>query len=225
MFLQQPLPLPLPNNQTLENFVKGSPNHEVFQWINLWPNLPMQGVIIHGESNCGKTHIARGFQQKTNGLYLSPEDFMSLSSPITIFEKKPTVLIIDDYDLISVEKTLFHIYNLAKERQTPLLFFGKQSASIKSFSLADLRSRLRSLHTIPILSPDETFFKDLLKARIDCLGLHYTQDVCEYLFRRLERTYEAIHKIILSIDYLTLVQQRPLTVPLLREILETERNN
>lgn len=217
MFQQLALPLDLPQEITLGSFLSSPANGDALAWLDLWPNLPLSQSVIHGVSGCGKSHLAQAFAQKARGCYLSASQ--NLQTPDSLFGSSPSLLLIDDYDLICAEDWLFHVYNMAKETQTPVIYFGKAPPAKHSFKLADLESRMRSIHSIEILTPDEGLFKDLLRMRLLNLGLSYPEEVSDYLFRRLERSYEALQNMVHRIDTLTLQQQRPLTLPLLREIL------
>lgn len=217
MFQQLTLPLELPQTQTFGNFLSSPANGDALSWLDLWPNLPLSQSVIHGESGCGKSHLAQAFSEKTQGKYINTKN--QLQEPDLLFRGSPSLLLIDDYDLLLEEDWLFHVYNIAKETHTPVIYFGETAPAQHTFKLADLQSRMRSIHSIKILTPDETLFKNLLKIRLLNLGLSYPEEVSDYLFRRLERSYDALQNMVHRIDTLTLQNQRPLTLPLVREIL------
>ena len=46
-----------------------------------------------------------------------------------------------------------------------------------------------------------------------------SNDVFEFILRRVERSYKAIYDIVNKLDVLSLEQKRQLTIPLVKEIL------
>lgn len=210
--------LPIPRRTTYDNFIIGPENEHAVDWLRRWPEWPLPSVVIHGESRCGKTHLGKAFAAQTKGVYVKG-DGGALPSPDLLFSPLPTSLILDDYDQIIQEDWLFHVYNLAKEHNVLTVYLGRTAPAHHSFGLADLRSRLRSVHSIGIDSLSETLFKQLLKEKLLHRGLGFSPEMSEYLFRRLERSYAALDQLIERADLFCLEQQRLLTVPVLREIL------
>lgn len=215
---QLTLSLPMPRRKIYDNFISGIENEQALTWLRRWPEWPLPCVVIHGESRCGKTHLGKAFIHDTKGIYVNAGESV-LPSPDSLFVSNPMSLVIDNYDQVAQEEWLFHVYNLAKEHHVLTVYLGKGTPAHYSFRLADLSSRLRSVHSISIDSPSETLFKQLLKEKLQHCGLGFSPEMSEYLFRRLERSYAALDNLIERADLICLEQQRPLTVPLLREIL------
>ena len=46
-----------------------------------------------------------------------------------------------------------------------------------------------------------------------------SNDIFEYILRRVDRTYQAINEIVNKLDVLSLEKKRQLTIPLIKEIL------
>ena len=46
-----------------------------------------------------------------------------------------------------------------------------------------------------------------------------TNDIFEYILRRVDRTYLGIHDTVSKLDVLSLEKKRQLTIPLIKEIL------
>jgi chromosomal replication initiation ATPase DnaA len=220
MYQQLTLPLELPKNWRLNEFLTGVSNEEALAWIHRWPDFPLLQVVIHGEIGCGKSHLGESLARQNQGTYVGK--IHAFQSPDHLFVGEPPLLIIDDYDLMGREDWLFHVYNMATETRTPVIYFGKMAPAQYSFSLPDLESRMRSLHAIEILTPDEGFFKKLLQHRLNILGLMCSDEISEYVFRRLERSYAALHGFVDRVDALSLQQQRSLSLPFIREILGEE---
>ena len=59
----------------------------------------------------------------------------------------------------------------------------------------------------------------LTKLLIDKQFIINTNDIFEYILRRVDRTYQGIHEIVNKLDVLSLEKKRQLTIPLIKEIL------
>lgn len=218
-FQQLLLPLPLAPNSQLSHFVVGDSNWEAFTWVERWPNWPVKHLAIHGESKSGKTQLARCFQERSNGYWITHDD---LNQNPDLSVQKGSTFIVDNYDEIRDENWLFHFYNLAKEQQADVLYCGRYSPSQSLFTLPDLKSRMRSILSITIGQPDEVLLKRIFKQRLDDLGIflpHDFDDICHYVLNRIERSYVMLDSIILKLNEFLLREQRVFSLALVREIL------
>ena len=61
-----------------------------------------------------------------------------------------------------------------------------------------------------------TYLTNLL---VDKQFIVNSNDIFEYILRRVDRTYDGIHDIVSKLDVLSLEKKRQLTIPLIKEIL------
>ena len=59
----------------------------------------------------------------------------------------------------------------------------------------------------------------LTKLLVDKQFIVNSNDIFEYILRRVDRTYDGIHDIVSKLDVLSLEKKRQLTIPLIKEIL------
>ena len=59
----------------------------------------------------------------------------------------------------------------------------------------------------------------LTKLLVDKQFIVNSNDIFEYILRRVDRTYDGIYDIVTKIDVLSLEKKRQLTIPLIKEIL------
>lgn len=215
-YQQLTLPLSVPRSFQEDDFIQSPTNWEAFTWIERWPDWPMQHLAIYGEQGGGKSHLARIYQKKANARLLSPT--CTLGQPLLLCQAHKA-FVIDDYDQIQDEEWLFHFYNITREKKAFVLYLGRQAPGHSLFLLPDLRSRMRSIHSVAIQSPDDDLLKKLLERELESRGLTLTSDVCEYILKRVERSYASIHDLIEKIDQHTLTHQKALTLFTVRDVL------
>ena len=89
-----------------------------------------------------------------------------------------------------------------------------------NFQFKDLSSRLKTFNSFEIFQPnDDMLLTILTKLLIDKQFVIKSNDIFEYIIRRVERTYNGIHEIVNKLDILSLEKKRQLTIPLIKEIL------
>ena len=59
----------------------------------------------------------------------------------------------------------------------------------------------------------------LTKLLVDKQFIVNSNDIFEYILRRVDRTYDGVYDIVSKIDVLSLEKKRQLTIPLIKEIL------
>ena len=216
-FKQLLLPLPLKGKEI--SFIESPSNWEALAWIMRWPEWPLKHIAVHGEAGCGKTHLAKIFQEKIGAYWVQKEDLQQ--TPDSILQKAST-FIIDNYDEIKNETWLFHFYNLTKEYQADVLYCGRHSPGQSLFTLPDLRSRIRSIHAITISQPEEELLQKIMQQRFRNAGVWLPRDfldISHYVLNRIERSYTALDKFIAITDEKMLQEQRPFSISLVRDIL------
>jgi chromosomal replication initiation ATPase DnaA len=190
-------------------------NREVWTWLSSSP-WPLPQVVVVGPPGAGKSHMARALSLLKGGSLVTTERNYD---PLQLVQSCQ-LIIVDDYDRYDDENWLFHLYNLAKEHQRQVAYFGQATPASHSFAVNDLASRLRSLPCLEIQEPDDELFRKLFRKELLKRGMLCGDDILEYIYRRFERSYATIHQLVQAIDEVTLSQQRALTLPLLKEITE-----
>ena len=66
---------------------------------------------------------------------------------------------------------------------------------------------------------DEMLLTYLTKLLVDKQFIVNSNDIFEYILRRVDRTYDGIYDIVSKLDVLSLEKKRQLTIPLIKEIL------
>ena len=101
-----------------------------------------------------------------------------------------------------------------------MLIISDKKINDINFSLIDLSSRLKTFDYLEIKQPnDEMLLTILTKLLIDKQFIINSDDIFEYILRRVDRSYQGINEIVNKLDILSLEKKRQLTIPLIKEIL------
>ena len=88
------------------------------------------------------------------------------------------------------------------------------------FAFNDLSSRLKTFSNLEINQPDDEMLLTILtKLLVDKQFIINSNQIFEYILRRVDRTYQGINEIVKKLDILSLEKKRQLTIPLIKEIM------
>jgi DnaA-homolog protein len=202
-----------------------------------WPGLNAEVIAalrapavtplwLWGASGSGKTHLLQAvcaaagetaaYFPLDRSLALPPEAMAG-------FERTP-VLCIDDVDAVAGElpweRALFRLFNEAADLQTRLIFAGAAPPRQADWSLEDWRSRAAACVVYQLRELDDEGRSEALRLRAAQRGLELPYDTSEYLLKRVPRDLRSLFDILDELDEASLVAQRRLTIPFIREALE-----
>lgn len=200
---------------TLDNFVAGG-NVETVAAFTEWlaGGLSATSFCLYGESGCGRSHLllASGFGLIDAGL--NPG-----LSGVTASDQ----LAIDNVDLLNADGqiALFALFNQIKLAGGQLLTAAIQPPAHLALR-EDLRTRLGSglIYRLQPLTDAEKAEAIAAQARERALKL--SPEAINYLLRHAPRDMRTLSMLVVALDQYTLEQKRPVTLPLLRELLNME---
>ncbi len=207
MTFQIPFQLPYAVPKTVDDFYVSTSNEEAFSWVQKegWP-FPI--LLVCGPEGSGKTHMAHVFSKHVfKAKDLKEEDIPLLPSRVAI----------EDIDEVRDETIIFHLYNYTKENQKQVLLTTR---SVPLFKLADLKTRINSLPVVYIHAPDDSLMMALLCKSFMERQVEVDSEVISYLMTHLERSYRAIHQLVMAVDTYSLSLKRRITIPLIKDALK-----
>jgi hypothetical protein len=185
--------LPLaPTSSGPSRIVIGAANAHVAEALGHPRSWPFRTAVLTGPPRSGKSLFARWFAE--NG----GEG-------------------IDEAHTLD-ETALFHRWNRAQERNTPLLIVAGEPPW--DIALPDLRSRLGAALQLEIGLPDDAMAQDLLHAHAERRGLPLGAEAADYLVPRAGRSWAELEKLVAAIDRLSLERKVPATQSIWRAALE-----
>lgn len=220
---QLPLGVRLRSEAIFESFVPG-PNSELIAALRR-PNVP--ALWLWGHHGSGKTHLLQAVCAASAGdaaAYFPLQRSLALPPEALIGFERCRVLCLDDVDAVAGdpawERALFRLFNESAELQTRLVFASGAPPHQLHWTLDDWRSRARACVVYQLRDLDEAGRVDALQRRAAQRGLQLPPETCDYLLRRLPRDLTSLLEILDQLDEASLVAQRRLTVPFIRDALE-----
>lgn len=208
------------------DFLAADSNAAAIAWLRRWPDWPTNALVVHGPPGCGKSHLARVFARATAARPIAP-GALAATDPIMLLADAASA-VLDDADRVVAagdERALFHLVNVAAETGRTLLLTAREAPARWGLRLADLRSRLNAATAVAIEAPDDALIRAVLAKLFADRQLRVGEDVLSYLLARMERSLEAARGLTERIDAAALGARRPVTIPLVRAVLNAVLND
>lgn len=189
------LPLAPGGAGAASRIVVGNANQTALEAITAASTWPFRTAVLLGPAHCGKSLIARWFEQSGAGEAIDDADQMD-------------------------ETQLFHRWNRAQESTTPLLLTASAGEGEWKIALPDLASRLGAALHLQIGAPDDAMLAELIALHAELRGLALGPDAASYLVPRMERTHLGVERLVAAIDRLSLERKVAPGPGIWREALE-----
>jgi DnaA family protein len=207
--------------QTLDSFVIGR-NQELAALLRRIASRDTQTsaqrfVTIWGDPGAGKSHVLNALKATGGALLLSP----SLSSREFRWSSGCALYLIDDCEQLNERQqhALFNLYNQVQDAGGMLVATAGQPPAQLSLR-EDLRTRLGwgLVYQLHGLTDEEKIAA--LAQSAQTRGLALSQGVLPYLLTHFRRDMQSLSAMLDALDRYSLETQRPITMPLLRELLQ-----
>ncbi|WP_226461845.1 DnaA regulatory inactivator Hda [Quatrionicoccus australiensis] len=200
---------------SLDNFVAGG-NAETVAALTGWLAGERRDTsfCLWGESGCGRSHL---LQASTFALVDAALDPALASAPAA------EQLAVDNVDALNEvgQIALFNHFNRLKMSGGMLLTAAPQPP-VHLALREDLRTRLGSGLIYRLLPLSDAEKAAAIAAQAKERALKLTPEVIAYLMRHAPRDMRTLSMLVVALDQYTLEQKRPVTLPLLRELLNME---
>ncbi|MEO8464270.1 MAG: DnaA regulatory inactivator Hda [Gammaproteobacteria bacterium] len=221
---QLPLALTLADHASFATFVAGE-NDAAVQHVRAVATGAGETLWLWGAAGCGKSHLLQAACRAaaaagSRAMYVAlgnaqPELLAGLDSL--------DLLALDDVDAVAGqpawEEPMFRILNEFLARRGGLLLAAAVSPATAGFELADLRSRAAGAVAYRLKPVGDAERALAVRLHAEARGLELDPAAADYLLRRVDRDMRALTALLDRLDRDSLVEQRRLTIPFIRERL------
>ena len=209
--------------QTLDTFVVGQ-NAELSQLLRNFAahatTMPNERfVYIWGEAGAGKSHLLRALGAVPGSRYIPA----GAGESDYLFDDKTRLYLMDDCQLLSPDAQIsaFALFNQVRENDGLLVSAGDQAPAGLTLR-EDLRTRLGwgLIYQVHGLTDEEKIAA--LTQAAQARGITLSPGVLPYLITHFRRDMRSLSAMLDALDQYSLETQRPITLPLLRSLLQLE---
>ena len=134
--------------------------------------------------------------------------------------KTKECLIIEDFDNNIEEKLLYSVINMATQDNKYLIISSPISLKKFKIKLKDLNSRFTSFIDIGIDLPTDDLLRVILTKNFSDKQIEVSRKNIDYILNNIDRSYEKINLFTNSIDSLSLVKAKPITLNMIKDVLK-----
>ncbi len=230
--MQLSLSIGLRDDASFENFLPGE-NSVAYEHLKKIPaSRQSEGsVYLWGATACGKTHLLQALCHQATEVdatvvYLPLQQWHEMDVSILDGLENYQLICIDNIDAIAAEplweQALFHLYNRIFEKGAQLVVSAATSLKNTNILLPDLKSRLGWGLVFQLKELPEPAKAQALQLRAHRLGFELSDNVSQYLLRHYSRDMNSLCDLLSQLDKASLTAQRRLTVPFVKQWLESK---
>lgn len=225
---QIPLSLSLQERASLDNFHLQSDSKAVTLLREIASGGGPHLLYIWGPTGVGKSHLLHascnlyGYGQ--NRSIVLPLKTLHKQGPVSLDGMGQYDLVaLDDLDAVvgdrGWEESLFHLLNSLKDGGNHVLITAKTAPVELNIQLPDLHSRLGE-GVVEYLTPLGDREKwNVLQERAASRGMEMGDEVASFLMSRTSRDFHTLFSLLDQLDEHTLIAQRRITIPFVKELL------
>jgi len=224
---QLSLPVQLRDEATVDNFLASQANQLLLDALQHQLTVDGEPVIyLYGPTGSGKSHLLQAscHLSQARALYLPLAELCGFS-PADVLQDVESLgrVCLDDIHAVlgdsAWELAIFNLYNRARQQGCKLLVAGDAAPRALAVELADLRSRLGWGPVYQLARADDHGKAEILRFRASRRGLSLSPEVVAYIVARAPRNLDGLLAQLDALDKASLVEQRALSIPFVKQIL------
>lgn len=204
---------------TLANFVAGA-NQPLLEALAAVVARPAQHLYLWGEAGCGKSHLLRAACHAAVEAG-RPARYCAAAEEGDFPDTPGMLLAVDDLDRFSAARqiALFNAVNRAGPACQTLVLAGP-AAPLGLALREDLRTRVGQSLVFHVRPLDDLARSAILRSQAARRGLRMDEEVIAYLLRYGRRDLPSLLGVLEALDQASMERKRPVTLPLLREVMQ-----
>lgn len=226
---QLSLGLELRDDTTFDNFCVGSNQAVLTGLRQLLQGVGESYIYLWGELGVGRTHLLQACCHALDAierptLYLPLNDATQLDPAMLEGMESMDLICLDGINAVigqrPWEEAIFHLYNRVLMTPARLIVAGDLVANQLPCLMPDLRSRLAQGLVLQVQALNDDDKLAALQMRAKRRGLVLSDEVGQYLLRHYPRNMVVLFDALEKLDHASLVQQRRLTIPFVKSVLD-----
>lgn len=191
--------------------------------LSLKPGAPP--VFLWGPAGCGKTHLLRALAGAWQAAGAQVGWYDASSRTPWELPSHPSLLLLDDcQDFDDAQQhAAFQLFVEAATLGLAVVASGT-APPVDLRLREDLRTRLGWGPTFALQPLAEPEVRAALRREADRRGIFLSDEVMDYLLTRFARDLKSLMTLLDRLDEFALAHKRPVTVPLLKQMLNTPDN-
>jgi len=212
---------------SLDNYVVGG-NAELLARLSALADSAVTDMIyLWGPPGSGRSHLLRGVlaaaRNRQRPVSFSEGARLDDALGDTQAPAPGSLVIVDDVEALSAaaQIALFRTFNAARHAGLALLLAGNAPPLRLATLREDLRTRIGSALVYEVQPLSDAEKSAALLRHGASRGMRIDTAIIDYLLRHGRRDLPSLLAVLDALDRASLQQQRPVTLPLLREILHS----
>ena len=209
---------------TLDNFVVGDNAELLARLAALAAPETMDQIYLWGPTGSGRSHLLCSVVKLAQARQRPVSFTVGARLGAELAVAPGMLVVVDDIDDLSeaAQITLFRTFNAARQDGLALLLSGSTPPlRLKTTLREDLRTRIGSALIYEVRPLSDADKAAALRSHGASRGMRIDDALIDYLLHHGRRDLPTLLAVLDALDQISLEQQRPLTLPLLREVLQT----
>ncbi len=219
------LPVRIPDTSTFANFLADG-NTQTISTLRefLESETGTQTCLLVGDIGSGKTHLLFAACNSIPGSVYLPFMDLQLEPDYLDGLEDSTLVCIDDVHSVAGqpkwEAGLFALMEKIESRSHLLLVSAQMVPAELDFQLKDLVNRFQGRQILKLLPTTNTMVSQILRERAAGRGLILDETVIQFILSRYSRDVHSLMRLLNRMDERTMIAQRKITIPFLKQFRE-----
>jgi DnaA-homolog protein len=230
MAQQLPVKFEFRANQTFDDFYPGSNQEIVVQLRKTIAGTGEAFIFLWGDKGHGKSHLLQACCQEASKQGISAF-YLDLSKQVS---SEPELLTgLEAFDLVCLdnieaigglqdwELALFNFFNQHRDYGNNLILSAACAPTALAFTLVDLQTRINWGLSLKIQALGDNDKIAAITHKAQQMGFDIAPQAARFLMTRYDRNLSSLWLMLNMLDKASLAAQRKLTIPFLKDVLET----